>query len=245
MVTGAAMIGRALGLVGRLVLPPRCAGCGAVVDADGRFCAPCWGALRFIGPPWCAGCCRPFAYDRGEGARCGPCSARAPVHAGVRAAVAYDDRSRALVLRMKYGGRVGLAHTMARPIARLVPDSVDLLVAVPLHRRRLWSRGFNQAVLIADAVARETGRPVDRFALERVRHAPSTRGQDARARARAVRGAFRVPDPARVAGRHLGLVDDVHTTGATADAASRALLGAGALSVTVLCWARVLDGDDA
>ena len=71
-----------------LALPPRCAGCGAVADADHRFCARCWADLRFLGPPWCAGCALPFDYDRGEEALCGACLADRPRHAGVRAAEA-------------------------------------------------------------------------------------------------------------------------------------------------------------
>lgn len=155
--------------------------------------------------------------------------------------MAYDAVSRQLALRLKYGRRVGLAETMARRMARLVPEEVDLLVPVPLHRWRLWSRGFNQSVAIAAALAGKTGRPLDRTALARTRATPSMRGQGQGARARAVRGAFAVPDRARVAGRRIALVDDVYASGATTDAATSALLRAGAASVTILCWARVLD----
>jgi ComF family protein len=237
---------RPIRLAADLVLPPRCAGCGAMVAADGVFCAACWSAMRFLGPPWCAACNRPLPFDPGPGARCAPCLARPPRHSGVRAAVAYGPTASTLALRLKYGRRVGLARTMARHIARLVPPEVELLVLVPLHRGRLWSRGFNQAALIAAAVGKAAGRPHDAELLVRTRAAPPLRDASPAARRRAVQGAFAVPTPARerVAGRHLGLVDDVYTTGATTDAATRALLAAGASAVTILCWARVLDGDD-
>lgn len=227
-------------------LPPRCPGCGAVTRDDHRFCAGCWGGLRFIGPPWCAGCHMPFEYDRGAGALCGDCLARPPRHAGVRAAVVYGDVARRVVLKLKYGGRLALAETVARPMARLLPDDADLLVPVPLHRWRIWGRGFNQAALIASAVGRVSGVASDPFALTRPRATPVLRGLGAKQRAATLKGAFAVPDAKRAAvkDKRVVLVDDVHTSGATSDAATTTLLRAGAAQVTILCWARVLNGDD-
>ena len=236
---------RAIAGVVALALPPRCPGCGVPVAADHRFCAPCWGGLHLIAPPWCAGCNLPFAHDRGEDARCGRCLADPPRHAGVRAAVAYGPVARRLALTLKYGGRIGIADTMAERIAPNVPAGLDLLVPVPLHRWRLWSRGFNQAALIAAALARRTEVPHDPFALTRPRATQVLRGLGNRGRRKAVTGAFAVPDRARVAGKAMGLVDDVYTSGATAAACTRMLLAAGAASVTILCWARVVaPGDD-
>lgn len=231
-----------LRLIADLALPPRCPGCSAITAADHRFCAACWGGMQFLGPPWCARCRAPFAHERGAGAVCGDCLAQPPLHRGVRAAVAYGPVARAVVLRLKYGGRIGHAGTVARAMARLMPAGAELLVPVPLHRWRLWWRGFNQAQLIAAALSELSGVPVARGALVRRRPTGSMRGAGRRARARTVRGAFSVPDATRVAGRAVVLVDDVHASGATADACARALLRAGAASVEVLCWARVLDG---
>lgn len=225
-----------------LALPPRCPGCGTPVPADHRFCAACWDGLRFLGPPWCAGCNLPFAFDRGEGASCGACLTDPPAHAGVRAAVAYGPVARSLALRLKYGGRIGFAETMARSMRRLLPERTDLIVPVPLHRWRLWSRGFNQAALIAEAVARAAGRQWDPEILRRTRGTTPLRGLGGRQRHTAVRGAFAIATNARerLADKAVVLIDDVYTSGATADACTRALLKAGARSVTVLCWARVL-----
>ena len=158
--------------------------------------------------------------------------------------MAYGDVARTLALGLKYAGRAGLAETMARPMARLLPSDAERLVPVPLHRWRLWRRGYNQAALIAHAVARITAVPVLVDAIERTRRTPVLRGLSGRERRAAVARAFAVRADADVRGRAVVLVDDVHTSGATADACTAALLKAGARSVTLLCWARVLDGDD-
>ena len=228
-----------------LALPPRCPGCATPVERDHRFCADCWRDLRFIAPPWCAACNRPFDFARGEGAWCGGCLADAPRHAGVRAPVAYGPIARRLALKLKYGGKIGVADTMASFMMRTMPEDIDLLVPVPLHRWRLWSRGFNQAVLIARALARKTGTPLDVDSLVRHRSTIMLRGLGGAERRRAVAGAFRIADARAIAGRSIALVDDVYASGATAHACTAALLRAGATRVTILCWARVLDDPDA
>lgn len=234
-----------LRLIADLALPPRCPGCGAVTSADHRFCATCWGGMRFLAPPWCATCHVPFDYDRGPEARCAPCEQRQPRHAGIRAAVAYGDVARTVALRLKYGGRTAFAETVARQMARLPPEDADLLVPVPLHRWRLWSRGFNQAALIAIALSKIGTVPHDPLVLRRAKATAPLRGMGAKARARAVAGVFAIaPDRRdRLRGRHVVLIDDIHTSGATTDACTRLLRRAGASRVTILCWARVLASD--
>jgi ComF family protein len=234
-----------LRLIADLALPPRCPGCGEVTAADHRFCAACWGTLRFLGPPWCAHCHAPFEFDRGAGALCGECIAQPPPHDGVRAAVAYGDVARQVALKLKYGGRLACAGTMARAMLRLMPEDADLLVPVPLHRWRIWSRGFNQAALIAEMLGRAAGVPVERELLRRVKATPVLRGLGARGRAKAVAGAFALAPGARdrLRGKCVVLVDDVHTSGATANACAKALKRGGAAKVILLCWARVLESD--
>jgi ComF family protein len=231
----------------KLALPPRCPGCGAVAEADHRFCAMCWNGLRFLGPPWCAACHVPFDYDRGPDACCGECLASPPQHDGVRAAVAYGAIARDVALKLKYGGRIAGAETMARAMVRLMPDDAELLVPVPLHRSRLWWRGFNQAALIARSLSRATGIPDDPLLLRRTRRTPLLRGLGARARAGAVAGAFAIAEEgrSRIRGKTVVLVDDVYTSGATAAACVRTLKRAGAEKVILLCWARVLSEETA
>lgn len=220
-------------------LPPRCPGCGAIVGADHRFCTPCWTALDFLTGSGCALCNLPMETMM-AGSICGPCMDQPPRHDGVRAAVAYGPVARNVVLRLKYSCRTGHAETVARLLARHV-DGDGLIVPVPLHRWRLWGRGFNQAALIARTLSRSSGQPVALDLLQRKRATKSMRGLSSRKRADAVRGAFRVSG--RVAGGTVWLVDDVYTSGATANACAVALKRAGAERVVVVTWARVLHED--
>lgn len=227
-------------------LPPRCPGCGAVTEANHHFCAACWNSMTFLAPPWCAACQTPFSIARGDNAVCARCAVSPPALDGVLATVAYGDIPRAVALRLKYGGHIAFAETAARHMARLVPVEADLLVPVPLHRWRLWGRGFNQSVLIAAALARLTGLPVAREALARVRPTPVLRALGAAARARAVKAAFAPgPDAGQLAGKSVLLVDDVYTSGATTAACAAVMRREGAARVTALCWARVLDPAEA
>lgn len=233
-----------------LVLPPRCPGCGVLVADDLQFCGDCWGRLRFISDPACTSCGKPFAQGRDDDLVCAECLANPPLHDGIKAAVLYDDLSRSIVLRLKHGGKIGLARLVARHLDRHLPDDATdvVLVPVPLHRWRLWRRGFNQSILIARALAARRGLRVETDVLRRIRATPPLKGMTRKQRAIAVRGVFDIPADRRrlIAGRDVLLVDDVYTTGATANACVRLLKRAGAARVTIFCWARVLrEGDEA
>ena len=168
-----------------------------------------------------------------------------PAYNRARAAVRYDDVARALVHALKYGDRLDLAPTMGRWMANagreLVADA-DAMVPVPLHWRRQWARRFNQSALLAEVIAKTSGRPVAYAALKRSKATPQQVGLAKADRALNVQGAFRVPPDgkAEVVGRRLVLVDDVLTSGATVGACARALLRAGAANVDVLVFARVV-----
>jgi len=228
-------------------LPPRCPACGTIVGADRQFCLDCWSSLDFLGGPACARCSIPLpSAVPGGDLECGACLADPPPFEGAPAAVAYGPAARTVALRLKYGRRVGHARLMAglmlAPLRALAGEGEALLVPVPLHRWRLWSRGFNQAALVADALTRLSGVPHDHDMLLRVKATPPMRGKGKRERAGIVAGAFALAPGAkeRARGRHLILIDDVHASGATLRAAARILRRSGAARVSALCWARVV-----
>jgi ComF family protein len=225
-------------------LPPRCPSCGTIAASDGAFCAPCWNRLLFLGEPACASCNLPLPYESDVAQQCAACLIKPPLHAGIKAAVAYGDVSRDVALRLKYGGRIGLATMIAGQITRHLRD-IDadaLLVPVPLHWTRLWARSFNQSALIAQSIAQVTGHAHCPDLLRRTRRTVPLGGLNPKQRKQMVAGAFDFhPKRAGLAkGRPILLVDDVYTSGATTDACVRVLKKGGASTVTILCWARVL-----
>jgi ComF family protein len=220
-------------------LPPRCAGCGTIVGDVHSFCADCWTQIDFLGESGCHVCGLPLQAT--DAATCGACLAKPPRIARTRAAVAYDDLSRGLAIRLKYGRKVAIARTMARYMAPLVQASDQpLLVPVPLHRTRLWQRGFNQSALVARELSRRLKVPTSPFALRRLRRTPPLKGMSPLQRRKTVAGAFQVTEKSLVAGKTVILVDDVLTTGSTADACARTLRRAGAARVELITWARVV-----
>lgn len=221
-----AQLARQFAPVVDLLYPPRCPSCGGAVAAQDGLCLDCWSTLNV-----------PDNTDVAGHA--------VPVHA----ATYYNDTSRKLVLAYKHGGRIALSRLLARLIAARLPDPrpgarLPVLVPVPLHRWRLWQRGFNQSALLSQELARMGKGEAEVAALVRHRRTPNLGGLGREARERVLKGAIRI-DPSRaeyLAGRDVILVDDVLTSGATSRACIAAIATAGPASIAVACFARVDEG---
>jgi ComF family protein len=231
-----------------LVLPPTCLACRKPVGEPGGLCPLCWNGIGFIERPYCEKLGTPFVSETGEGLLSPAAIADPPAYDRARAAMRFGDVARELVHLMKYGDRLDLARPFGRWMVRagreLLADA-DALVPVPLHWSRLFQRRFNQSALLARSISRHAGTPVLDDVLQRTRATPPQVGLARKERAQNVQGAFAVAPGARVhvKGRKLIVIDDVLTSGATADACARVLRRAGASRVDVLVLARVVNFD--
>ncbi len=226
-----------------VVLPPRCLACGDMVAESGALCGDCWSDLTFLGDPCCLQCGYPFELDFGEPVRCGACLAKPPAYDRARAAFAYEDPIRSMVISLKHADRTDLVPGLARWLTRAAGpliDDADLVTPVPLHPKRLRQRRFNQAAMLAQALSRSSGVPYASMLIRRRRDTRSQGHLSPEARRRNVEHAFRIDEPDKVAGRRILLVDDVLTTGATLEACATNLKRAGAARVDAVTLARVI-----
>lgn len=203
------------------VLPPRCPGCGTIIDDLHSFCLPCWTRSNFLGERGCTTCGIPFAAT--DSGTCAICLVKPPLIARTRAAVEYGEVARHLAVGLKYGRKIALAKAMVRYMAPLLDCMAAdaLLVPVPLHRRRVAMRGFNQSLLVARKLGRLKGLEIAPRLIRRKRATPPLKGMRFSQRRRTVAGAFESRPEA--AGRSIVLIDDVLTTGSTAEACARCL----------------------
>lgn len=228
------------------VLPPQCGSCRAPVATGAALCAPCWSAVDFIERPYCEQLGTPFPYDPGEGTLSAAAMANGSLFDRVRSVAHHRGPARDLVLALKFGDRVDLAPMMGAWMARAGRDALDgadIVIPVPLHWLRRIRRRHNQAALLARHVAAQAGLPMRPAVLRRIRRTRQQTGLSASARARNVRGAFAIGSPRTgdFSGRRVVLIDDVLTTGATVEACARILKRAGAESVNVLTFSRVVE----
>jgi ComF family protein len=235
-----------LARIADLLLPPLCISCRKRIDGHGLLCGACFASIDFIAPPLCRRLGIPLPYEAGEPLLSAAAIASPPVYDRARAAARYSDTMRELIQSFKYRDRHEGLPLFARWLktagAELLADA-DLIVPVPLYPARLWWRRFNQSAMLALAVGRLTGIAVDCAVLKRVRRTASQVGLTAEQRRRNVAGAFKVDKALRprVRGKKNVVIDDVVTTGATAEACARALKRAGAARVDVLALARAVE----
>ena len=230
-----------------LLLPPEAFDAHSGAPQTAGFSASAWMRIAFLDEPVCDGCGLPFPFDQGVGVRCPACEARPRAFTRARAACLYDEHSRELILKLKHADRPEVGALFARWLRRAASpllEEADAVAPVPLHRSRLFARRYNQAAEIARPLARLSGKPYLADALVRRRATATQGGKSGRGRRINVKGAFHAPRRSSIEGRRILLVDDVLTTGATAEACAAALLGAGARSVSLAVVARVREAAD-
>ena len=237
------------------ILPPLCLICDRPLAATGLLCAACWEDIDFVAPPHCRVCGYPFEFDLGEETLCGACAGSLPPYDRCRAVMRYGETARRLLLGFKHADRTEGAASLGQWMARAgheLRSGTDIIVPVPLHWRRLLRRRFNQAALLAWALAEAWRDPPFMGdenpptccpdLLLRVRATPSQGHLSLAQRRQNVAGALKLNPKRRqlLQGRRVLLVDDVMTTGATVEACSRVLKRSGAVEVQVLVLARVM-----
>lgn len=230
------------------IFPPRCIVTGDIVDQQGMLSPQAWGALNFITDPQCNRCGFPFDFDTGEaqeGNVCGACLKHPPIFDKARSALIYDDASRDIILGFKHADQTEAVPSFIPWLHRAGQDilkKADYLVPVPLHRWRILRRRYNQSALIAQYLSRDSKIPALLDVLIRTR-ATETQGHlKPDQRKRNVRHAFEINDKVKsqIHQKHLVLIDDVYTTGATVSECTKVLLKNGVASVNILTIARVV-----
>jgi len=222
------------------LIPPRCGCCGEPVTKAHTLCASCFAKLRFITSPYCQICGRPFEFDIMGECVCAKCLEKRPVFLKARAAVQYDDISKEILLPFKHADREDLVPLMVKLMKHSADELIsetDIIVPVPLHRWRLLKRKYNQAALLAAQLSKLYHKPCLPQALKRTRATASQGHLGPTQRKQNVTGAFAVTKPNLIKGKRILLVDDVLTTGATANECAKVLLKAGATQVCLLTFA--------
>jgi len=219
-----------------LLFPPVCAGCG---ELGSLLCGNCTTQMPWVNDPVCQRCGRSLLNPA---VACGSCWQQTFLLQQVRASLYYREPAMGIIHKMKYDGLFALTKPLAQLMARTWPEweyTPDIIVPIPLHKRRAKQRGFNQSALLAFHLGQQVDISVDPKGLERVRHTAPQVNLKPEQRLENVRGAF-AADSQQVNGKQILLVDDVYTTGATMSAATDALLGSGAAGVSAYCLARTV-----
>lgn len=227
------------------IFPPRCFSCNSRVQQQGMLCSECWRDIQFITAPQCLCCGYPFASHESEAVLCGECQFSRPLFRSARSAMRYNQYSARLITRFKYGDHHTGIHMLSQWMINVmtpIPEDIDLIVPVPIHRFKLLTRHYNQSALLALSLHQQTHIPVLPQALVRHQHTPPQASLSRKARLTNVKKAFKVNSrySTQLHGKHVLLVDDVFTTGATLHACCRALKKAKVASIDVVTIARTV-----
>ncbi len=229
-----------------LIFPPACCSCGALLGRGmTTFCGACLSEIRFIRAPLCPVCGIPYPNEEEINHRCADCIRSKESFSLARAVGVYDAVLLEVIHRFKYRGRINLGEVLGRFMAEfryedLRIEDYSLIVPVPLHRRRLKERGFNQAVVLAREISRRHAVPMDFGVLKRKIYTEPQTGLGRDDRLRNIRGAFEVVRPEAVKEKKVLLIDDVYTTGSTVRECARVLGKCGASEVAALTLARAV-----
>ena len=234
-----------------VIFPPRCIACSALLEEHRPlpFCPECTAGIRYIRSPLCPRCGIPFAAPEAEDRLCGGCLVTRLPFALARAVGLYEATLLKAIHLFKYGRRIGIGKVLGSIMADFAGRTWEmrdfsLIMPVPLHRKRLQARGFNQAVILAREIAKRFAIPLDFLTMKRQRPTAPQVGLGQAERSANVRGAFTVRSREGISGHRILLVDDVYTTGNTLAECAGTLIDAGAGSVAVLTLARALSDHD-
>lgn len=234
------LLGQGMGRILEFLLPSRCPGCSQKLQDHGLLCPACWAELTPLAAPFCGQCSLPFEFDSDTDSSCGACIKQKPEFDYARSAVIYDAFGKSMVLKLKHSAGTVYVPVMAQMMIRALGEiTADVVMPVPLHAGRLLKRRFNQSQLLAKEVSKSLAIELDCFSLRKVKATASQGGLDRAERLRNVSSCFKVHKQADIADKSILLVDDVLTTGATAEACARELKKAGAREVGVVTFARV------
>lgn len=226
-----------------IVLPPICGICKEFVNEENTLCPTCFKQMNFITKPYCKICGRPFEFAVSDDCVCSQCLMEQPLFSKARSVLVYNDASKKLILPFKNGDRLDLAPLLAKMMQRSATDMInetDIIIPVPLHRWRLFKRKYNQSAILAQKLAKIFCKEYSPDALKRIRASPSQGHLTAKERRKNVVNAFHVKRPEKVYQKSVLLIDDVLTTGATANECAKVLLKSGASQVFLLTIASTM-----
>ncbi|OYW14404.1 MAG: hypothetical protein B7X02_00115 [Rhodospirillales bacterium 12-54-5] len=228
-----------------VVYPPECPSCRAPVDTMHNLCSDCFARVRMIAKPLCACCGVPFVVPMEGENQCPQCLDVPPAFTRARSVMVYDAVSAPLITALKFHDQwAGLRRydMMLQHAGAELLETADILAPIPLHWRRLWQRKYNQSALLAYGVAKRVNVPCIPHLMVRTRRTKPQMKLKRAERLKNVRNAFAVTPKCveQVRDKHIVLIDDVMTTGATADVCAQALRKAGAREVSVLTLARTV-----